>query len=297
MTADGTRRFHAVTPHKGQSELILCGSGCSKSRRRLSGAPGQQTPELRLCVHQGDAPKADPSPGSPRGPPPPCLSAVRSPSVREHQAPPPKQEADSPPAGAPTRRSGLHPSFRAGPHSRPAPGAAYRSVRGRGRNPAVTHVGPGPHRGARVRRRPPPGPRPHSSHPGSVGRSPAMLQHREPPGTARLGPARRPGRDLPAAPSSPSHSGLAPGGRDRISAVPPSTAVVPLHSGHRTARFSASRHRFKVGPSGADQLSVRHARLRGHAPFLKLLFTVLGTVQCLVIYVTHICSVIEHCVT
>ncbi|KAJ1153042.1 hypothetical protein NDU88_005809 [Pleurodeles waltl] len=230
------------------------------------GLPGSKHQSSGRAFTRGAHPKQTPHRTAPGGPPPPCLSAVRSPSVREHQAPPPEQEADSPPAGAPTGRPGLHPSFRAGPHSRPAPGAAYRSVRGRGRNPAATHVGPGPHRGARVRRRPPPGSRPHSSRPGSVGRSPAMLQHGEPPGTARLGPARRPGRDLPTAPSSPSHSGLAPGGRDRTSAVPLSTAVVPLHSGHRTARFSASRHRFKVGPSGADQLSVRHARLRGHAP-------------------------------
>ncbi|KAJ1119806.1 hypothetical protein NDU88_007991 [Pleurodeles waltl] len=66
--------------------------------------------------------------------------------------------------------------------------------------------------------------------------------------------------------SAPVTRGPAPGGQDRTSAVPPSTAVVPLRSGHRTARLSASRHRFKVGPSGADPLSVRHARLRGHAP-------------------------------
>ncbi|KAJ1127490.1 hypothetical protein NDU88_005889 [Pleurodeles waltl] len=66
--------------------------------------------------------------------------------------------------------------------------------------------------------------------------------------------------------TAPVTRGRAPGGQDRTSAVPPSTAVVPLRSGHRTARLSASRHRFKVGPSGADPLSVRHARLRGHAP-------------------------------
>ncbi|KAJ1122751.1 hypothetical protein NDU88_001235 [Pleurodeles waltl] len=61
--------------------------------------------------------------------------------------------------------------------------------------------------------------------------------------------------------TAPVTRGPAPGGQDRTSAVPPSTAVVPLRSRHRTARLSASRHRFKVGP-----LSVRHARLRGYAP-------------------------------
>ncbi|KAJ1111023.1 hypothetical protein NDU88_008361 [Pleurodeles waltl] len=129
-------------------------------------------------------------------------------------------------------------------------------TRGRGRNSAATHAGPGPHQGARARRRPPPGPQPPSSGPGHAGPSPAALQHGDPSGTARLGHARRPGRSLSAAPGSPSHSGArSRGGRDCTSAVPPSTAVVPLHSGHRTAHISASRHRFKVGPSGADQLS------------------------------------------
>ncbi|KAJ1083649.1 hypothetical protein NDU88_003804 [Pleurodeles waltl] len=230
----------------------------------IRGLPGSKHQRSGRAFTRGAHPKRGPHRAAPGGPSPPRLSAVRSPSAREHQAPPPELEADSPPVGAPTRRSGLHPSFRAGPHSRPAPGAAYRSVRGRGRNPAATHAVPGLHRGARARRRPPPWPRPHSSRPGSVGRSPAILQHGEPPGTARLGPARRLGCDLPIAPISPSHSGPAPGGRDRTSSVPPSAAVDPLHFGHRTARFSASRHRFKVGPSGADQLSMRHARLRGH---------------------------------
>ncbi|KAJ1151701.1 hypothetical protein NDU88_004481 [Pleurodeles waltl] len=193
------------------------------------GLPGSKHQSSGCAFTRGAHPKRTPHRTAPGGPPPPCLSAVRSPSVREHQAPPPKQEADSPPAGAPTRRSGLHPSFRAGPHSRPAPGAVYRSVRGRGRNPAATHVGPGPHRGARVRRRPPPGPRPHSSRPGSVGRSPAMLQHGEPPGTARLGPARRPGATSPQLRAAPVTRGSLQGGE-----TAPPRFPCPQQSSHST---------------------------------------------------------------
>ncbi|KAJ1192929.1 hypothetical protein NDU88_002235 [Pleurodeles waltl] len=70
-------------------------------------------------------------------------------------------------------------------------------------------------------------------------------------------------------PGQPQSLGCPLQGRDRNSAVPPSAAVVSLFSECKTARLSASRHQFKVGPSGADQLSVRHARLRGHAPLLR----------------------------
>ncbi|KAJ1110662.1 hypothetical protein NDU88_008010 [Pleurodeles waltl] len=228
MTADGARRFPVVSPHKGQSVLNLGHPERSKSRHRHPGAPGQQTPGLRSCVLQGGAPKVDSSPGSSGGPPSPRLSVVRSPSVRGHRAPPPEQKADPPPAGAPSRRSSLHPPFRVGPHSRPEPGAAYRSIWGCGRNPAANHVGPGPHRGVRVRRRPPPGPQPHSSRSGRVGRSPAMHQHGKPPGTARLGPTHRPGRGLLAAPNSPSHSGA----RSRGGKTAPPRSPRPQQSSH-----------------------------------------------------------------
>ncbi|KAJ1120182.1 hypothetical protein NDU88_008356 [Pleurodeles waltl] len=171
----------------------------------IRGLPGSRHQGSGRAFSRGAHPKWTPHRAAPGGPPSPRLSVVRSPSVRGHQALPPEQKADPPPAGAPSRRSSLHPPFRVGPHSRPAPGAAYRSIWGRGRNPAVNHVGPGPHRGARVRWRPPPGPQPHPSRSGRVGRSPAMHQHGKPPGTARLGPARLPGCGLLAAPNSPSH--------------------------------------------------------------------------------------------
>ncbi|KAJ1120365.1 hypothetical protein NDU88_008535 [Pleurodeles waltl] len=236
--------------------------GPSRAREVPSSASGgSRAADIRAPVVRspgGGSPKVDSSLR---------LSTVCSPPARGHQTPPPEQEADSPPAGAPTCRSDPHHSFGVGPYPGPAPGAAHRP-----------DPGPRPQLGSDPRRpRPAPGrTSPPEAAPGAAaalkpprsrGPSPAALQHRDPSGTARPGPARRPGRGLSAAPGSPSHSGArSRGGRDRTSAVPPSTAVVPLHSGHRTARISASRHRFKVGPSGADQLSVRHARLRGHAP-------------------------------
>ncbi|KAJ1122862.1 hypothetical protein NDU88_001335 [Pleurodeles waltl] len=136
-------------------------------------------------------------------------------------------------------------------------------------------LGSGPRRGERVRRRPPPGSRPRSSGPTRISRSPSLLLRiGEPLGPARLGPARRQGRSLSAVPGSPSHSGVRSRGETATPQSPPSAAVVSLFSECKTARLSASRHQFKVCPSGADQLSVRHARLRGHAPSPKPLITV-----------------------
>ncbi|KAJ1164213.1 hypothetical protein NDU88_004658 [Pleurodeles waltl] len=91
---------------------------------------------------RGAHPKWTPHWAAPGGPPSPRLSVVRSTSVRGHQAPPPEQKADPPPAGAPSRRSSLHPPFRVGPHSRPAPGAAHRSIWGRG-EPRGSRPAPG----------------------------------------------------------------------------------------------------------------------------------------------------------
>ncbi|KAJ1144795.1 hypothetical protein NDU88_011090 [Pleurodeles waltl] len=209
---------------------------------------------------------------APGGPSPPYLTSLRSLSVRGHQAPSPKQKAGPTPAGAPNRRSRPHLPLREGPLSRSAPGAVPHSVRGRGRNPAANHVGPGPHRGAQVRLRPPL----------RAAAAPRSLRPRRP--LLRCSPARgapRHSAPLPRPPagrataSSPSRTardtqGPAPGGQDRTSATPPATALAALRSAHRTARHNASRHRCKVGPSGADPSSVRNARLRGHAPYIIL---------------------------
>ncbi|KAJ1116270.1 hypothetical protein NDU88_004486 [Pleurodeles waltl] len=92
------------------------------------------------------------------------------------------------------------------------------------------------------------------------GSSPAQRATAPPAGRAAASSPPRTARDT---------QGPAPGGQDRTSAIPPSTALAALRSAHRTARLNASRHRCKVGPSGADPSSVRHARLRGHAPGRK----------------------------
>ncbi|KAJ1187887.1 hypothetical protein NDU88_004653 [Pleurodeles waltl] len=63
----------------------------------------------------------------------------------------------------------------------------------------------------------------------------------------------------------------APGVRPQLRCPPPSTAVLSLFSECNTARHSASRHKFVVGSSGAERLSVRHARLHGHAPMVYVI--------------------------
>ncbi|KAJ1105956.1 hypothetical protein NDU88_003359 [Pleurodeles waltl] len=247
--------------------FILGCPGRSKSRRRHPGVPGQQPPALRLCVPQGVYPKRTPHRAAPGGPSSPCLLSACSPAARRHQAPPPEQEADSSPAGAPTRRSGLHPPPQGGPASES--GAGRRALPNPGSRPQSggDFAGPSPRRGARVHWRPPPGPRPRSSGPARTSRSPSLLlRNGEPLSPVRPGPARRQGCGLFVVPGSPSHSGARSRGETAPPQSPPSAAVVSLFSECKTARLSASRHQFKVGLSGAEQLSVRHARLRGHAP-------------------------------
>ncbi|KAJ1131309.1 hypothetical protein NDU88_009647 [Pleurodeles waltl] len=261
--ADGAGRFYTAPPHKGQSTLVSGLPGRRESRRRHPWAPGHPTPAHRLCVPQGGAPKAGPSPGSPGRPPVSSLYVVPQPGdtrfrpssrgPTHHQtlrsAPPPLQ-------GGPASESDAGRSTLPNPGSRPQSGCDL--------------AGPGPRRGARVCRRPPPGPRPCLSSHGRTSRSPSVLRHGEPPSPARPGPARRQGRGLsPQSRAAPATREPAPGGESAPPRSPPSAAVVPLLSGHEIARFSASRHPFEVGPSGAEQLSVRHARLRGHAPWRK----------------------------
>ncbi|KAJ1170181.1 hypothetical protein NDU88_002062 [Pleurodeles waltl] len=108
------------------------------------GLPGSKHQSSGRAFTRGAHPKRTPHRAAPGGPPPPCLSAVRSPSVREHQAPPPEQEADSPPAGAPTRRSSA-PLLQGGP--------AFKASAGRS-----VPLGPGPQSGGNPRgSRPAPG--------------------------------------------------------------------------------------------------------------------------------------------
>ncbi|KAJ1121657.1 hypothetical protein NDU88_000177 [Pleurodeles waltl] len=253
-TKDNQRSSRAAL---GVESPVVCIRGLLGSRHRRSDC----------AFPRGAYPKRTPHRAAPGGPPSPRLLVVCSPAARRHQAPPPEQEADSPPAGAPTRHSDLHPPLQGGPASESDAGRSTPPNPGSRPQSGGDLVGPGPRRGARVRWRPPPGPRPHSSSPGRTSRSPSVLRHGEPPSPARPGPARRQGRGLSSqSRAAPVTREPAPGGETAPPRSPPSAAVVPLLSGHETARFSASRHQFKVGPSGAEQLSVRHARLRGHAP-------------------------------
>ncbi|KAJ1141739.1 hypothetical protein NDU88_008067 [Pleurodeles waltl] len=84
----------------------------------------------------------------------------------------------------------------------------------------------------------------------------------------RPAPDHRQGRGLPPAPGSPSPPEVRAATATataplRLCSLTPAAASVPER---RTARSGASRQQLSVGPSGAEQLSVRHVQLRGHAP-------------------------------
>ncbi|KAJ1105597.1 hypothetical protein NDU88_003002 [Pleurodeles waltl] len=246
------------------------------NQRSSRAAPGVESPVVGIrgplgirhrrtdCASpRGAYPKRAPHRAAPGGP---RLLVVCSPAARRHQVPPPSRgptrHRQAPPPDAPIRT----PPLQGGPASESDAGRSTPPNPGSQPQSGGDLVGPGPRRGAQVRWRPSPGPRPHSSSPGRTSRSPSVLPHGELPSPARPGPARRQGRGLsPQSRAAPVTREPAPGGESAPQRSPPSAAVVPLLSGHEIARFSASRHPFKVGPSGAEQLSVRHARLRGHA--------------------------------
>ncbi|KAJ1152008.1 hypothetical protein NDU88_004787 [Pleurodeles waltl] len=120
---------------------------------------------------------------------------------------------------------------------------------------------------ARVRRWP--GPRPHSSGPVHSCQLPPPTRSGRPPGPARPAPDHRQGRGLPPAPGSPSPPEVRAGTATaplRLRPLTPAAASVPEC---RTARSGAPRQQLGVGPSGAEQLSVRHVQLRGHAPWCR----------------------------
>ncbi|KAJ1171331.1 hypothetical protein NDU88_003194 [Pleurodeles waltl] len=267
--ADGAGRFHTAPPHKGQSTLVPGRPGRRESRRRHPWAPGKPTPALRLCVPQGGVPKADSSPGSPGGPPVSSLYAVLQPGGTRFCPPSrgPTRHRQAPPPDAPI----CTPPFRMGPRPNLTPGTAHRPIRDLGRNPAATswvQARAGAHKSV-------------GGCPRGRGRAQAApgvpAAHLQCSDTGSL-PAQRvpaPPVDRAAAsllsPGQPQSLGSPlQGARPHLRGPPPSAAVVPLLSGHETARFSASRHQFKVGPSGAKQLSVRLARLRGHAPAIDM---------------------------
>ncbi|KAJ1083310.1 hypothetical protein NDU88_003469 [Pleurodeles waltl] len=265
--ATGTGRFRVATPRSGQSMVILGCLGHREFHHWRLGAPGQQSLTLRLCVPQGVQKRQVPHWAATCGPSSPRPFSVCSPAVGRHQAPPPGWEADSSPAGAHTRRSGLPPSLQGGPVT--GFGAGRCVLPGSGPRPqsADDLPGLGPRQGTRVRWGCPWGnglaqaasPVIAAHLPRCSGSGSLPVQHDPAPPIDRAAASPQP-RAAPAARVS------APGARPQLRCLPPSTAVVSLFSECNTARPSASRHKFVVGPSGAERLSVRHARLHGHAP-------------------------------
>ncbi|KAJ1213502.1 hypothetical protein NDU88_001139 [Pleurodeles waltl] len=123
----------------------------------IRGFPGSRHWRSDCAFPRGAYPKRTPHRAAPGGPSSPRLLVVCSPAARRHQAPPPEQEADSPPAGAPTRRSDLHSPLQGGPASESDAGRSTPPNPGSRPQSGGDLVGPGPRRGARVRRRPPQG--------------------------------------------------------------------------------------------------------------------------------------------
>ncbi|KAJ1153524.1 hypothetical protein NDU88_006283 [Pleurodeles waltl] len=266
--ATGAGRFRIAPPHKGQSMFILGCPGCRKSRRRYPGGSRAAVTGTPIVRSPGGVPKADSPRAAPGGPSSPRLLSACSLAARGHQAPPPVQEVDSSPVGVHTSRSSLCPPLQGGPASASGAGRSAPPNPGLRTQSGGDFVGPGPRRDAQVRRRPPPGSQSRPSGPTRTIRSPSLLRNREPHSPERPGPARREGRGLSVVPGSPSNSGARSRSETTPPQSPPSAAVVPLLTGCKTARFSASRLQFKVGPSGAEQLSVRHARFVATPPRL-----------------------------
>ncbi|KAJ1205503.1 hypothetical protein NDU88_000937 [Pleurodeles waltl] len=203
--ATSTGRFRVATPRSGQSMVI---PGCLRHREFHHwhlGAPRQQSLMLRLCVPQGVHKRQVPHLAASGGPSSPRPFSVCSPAAGRHQAPPPGWEADSSPAGAHTRRSGLPPSLQGGPVT--GFGARFRVV-------------------ATVRRRLP-GPRSTPGHPSPLGATPgatasvlaappviaAHLPYCSSSGSLPVQRDPAPPIDRAAAPSSPEQPRAAPAAR------------------------------------------------------------------------------------
>ncbi|KAJ1206866.1 hypothetical protein NDU88_002259 [Pleurodeles waltl] len=202
--------------------FILGCPGRRKPRRRHPGVPGQQSLALRLCVPQGVYSKRTPHRAAPGGPSSPRLLSACSPAARRHQAPPPQQEADSSPAGAPTRRFGLHPPLQGGLASESGAGRSALPNPGSRPQSASDFVGPGPRRGARVRWRPPPGvaatlERPRPYQPLTFTAAPKRGASQSSASRPRLSTGPRP----LCSPGRPQSLGSPLQGRDRTSPVPP----------------------------------------------------------------------------
>ncbi|KAJ1162175.1 hypothetical protein NDU88_002650 [Pleurodeles waltl] len=236
------------------NKVVWIGSG---------GAPGQRPPAPQSYGPQGAQEKRAPYQSSSGRLLSPCLLTVRAPAAGKHQAPPPGWEADFTPSGVPTRHSDMPLTPRGGP---------AHSLRARRGTPHVP--GPRPQPASRPPGTIPAGP--HESaggHPRGNGPSPvappaiaAHLLLRSEPAAPQFSAGRPRPSARPQPRSAPGTQALTPGAKPRRHRLPTSSAVVTLHFERDTARPSASRHTFEVGPSGAERLSVRHAQLRGHAP-------------------------------
>ncbi|KAJ1123017.1 hypothetical protein NDU88_001490 [Pleurodeles waltl] len=238
----GAGRFCAALPPKGQSMFNLNCPGWRESRRRRPGVPGQQPQPLRLCVPLGVCQQRVPRRATPEDPPSSRRRSAGSPAAGRHQAPPPEREAGSSPPRA--QRVVL-------------PGTAA-SVRQRDRGSQLVPGRPSP-------------PEADTGAAAVPKRSRLFLPLAASASkweTARsgvFGPRSPTGLRALASSGQPESLGSLHRGRDRAPAASPAL-VVPHFFRCRTARSGASRLRVSVGPSGAEQLSVRHAPLRGHAP-------------------------------
>ncbi|KAJ1153848.1 hypothetical protein NDU88_006606 [Pleurodeles waltl] len=267
ITAISTGRTLAATPRDGRSV-----SNLNRPGRRgapppsFRGHPGNDH-RHRSCT----APRGHRRSGLPICPP-------RAPLVplSPHRPCPRSREAPGPASRVGGRLHSVrrpHSALRSAPHTsgraraqppRPARHAARPRTAATVRQQAPGHD---PRRATRIRRGPPPGQRPLASGPTRNRRSPPP-SHRA-SGTSIQRGAAPPVRQAAAAPqsrSAPGTQALTPGAKPRRHRLPTSSAVITLHFERDTARPSASRHTFEVGPSGAERLSVRHAQLRGHAP-------------------------------
>ncbi|KAJ1084230.1 hypothetical protein NDU88_004382 [Pleurodeles waltl] len=266
MTVGGTRRFPVVSPHKRLPVLNLGRPSVAGPIVGIQGLPGSRPQGSGHAFPREALPKWTPYRAAPGGPrlrvslscvvSQPGGIRLRLPSRR------PIRRRQMPPADAPGRTSPSGWARFQGQRRVPCPapsGAAaatqWRTTWAQARTRAHKSVKGRPPGRGRTQVAPP------------VSAALLLLSNSGSPPAQR---ATAPPAGRAAASSQPRTARIArgrtPGGQDRTPAVPPSTAVAALRSEYRTARLSASRHRCKVGPSGADPSSVRHARLRGHTP-------------------------------
>ncbi|KAJ1216939.1 hypothetical protein NDU88_004537 [Pleurodeles waltl] len=261
----GAGRLRVALPPNGQSMFNLnCPDGESPVVG-IRGSPGSSHSHADYVFPGGCAHSCFPT-GQPRGAPVPTPLQRRQSRSRRASGPAPR-ERGQPVTGKYFPRlfqliifrpGGFSSASSSGCSAWPYPGPQPQS--------GSKITGPSQCQVARVHRRPTPGPRLRSSGPVCSCRSPPPPQNGKPPGPARLGPDHQQGRGPSPAPGSPSPPGVCTRAETAPQRPRPPALVVLYVSRCRTAQSGASRIRISVGPSGAEQLSVRHVQLRGHAP-------------------------------